>query len=90
MMPGVVSVMVAQTVSDPGRAGRGLHVEGGVDGLRAGGGGSVEQAGGVGQFVEEGRVVGDGARVRGEGLEFGVEGGVLVVAVGELLVDPVA
>src|ERR1017187_3933234 len=45
--------------------------------------------GGVGEFIQEGWVV-DGGDAGGEGVEFGFDGGVLVVAFGELLADAVA
>jgi hypothetical protein len=49
-----------------------------------------EQSGGVGQFVDQGQVaVGQGYGVF-DGPQFGLEGGFLVVAVAELLGEPVA
>ena len=66
-----------------------MQVEGGGDGFALVVGCAVEQAGGVGQFVDEGDVVGDGLGVF-DGVEFGFDGGLLVVAGAELLAEPVA
>jgi hypothetical protein len=66
-----------------------LHVEGGGDGFALAVGCLGEQSGCVGQFVDEGDVVGDGPGVF-DGLEFGFDGGLLVVAGAELLAEPVA
>ena len=67
-----------------------LDVEGGVQGLADGGRGLCQQAGGVGEFIQERRVVDGGGGIGGEGVELGFDGGVLVVAFGELLADAVA
>ena len=66
-----------------------LDVEGGVQGLADHVWGFCKEAGGVGKFVQEGGVVDGRGGAGGEGVQLGLDGGVLV-AVGELLADPVA
>ena len=67
----------------------GVHLERGVDTRPQFGGGAGEQAGRVGQFIDQGGVFG-GALVSGEDFQFGLGGGLLVEPDSELLVDPVA
>ena len=67
-----------------------MHVEGGVEGFALAGGCAGEQAGGVGKFVDQGRVAGRGWAGVFEGVEFGLDGGLLVVEDVELVAEPVA
>ena len=65
-----------------------VHLERGVDTCPELGGRPGEQAGGVGQFLEQGGVFG-GRLAGGKGFQFGL-GGLLVETDSELIIDAVA